>query len=353
MTEFFAPVLLKWYRLNGRTLPWRLEKDPYRIWLAEVILQQTQVSQGLGFYERFLARFPDVQNLAAASETEVLRAWQGLGYYSRARNLHHTAKFIANDLKGKFPTTYQEIIRLKGVGEYTAAAISSFAFGEPHPVVDGNVYRVLSRIFGVSEPIDTGRGKKVFSELAASLIDRRRPADYNQAIMDFGAMHCRPVNPACESCVFAGGCRARADRNVAALPVRSRRPEVKHRYFNYFLLADKNGRIRVNRRNGNDIWKGLYEFVLLETKGETAPSDMLGSSKVKALAGDRFMLKFVSDKYEHQLTHQRLHARFYVLKTKNVALRSVDFANSAELQKLPFPRLITRFLSEHDLREIL
>jgi A/G-specific adenine glycosylase len=352
MHGWFSKKLQYWYKENKRDLPWRNTSDPYRIWLSEVILQQTQVAQGQSYYLRFIELFPQVRLLATASEDEVLKLWQGLGYYSRARNLHAAAKHIVAEHKGIFPGTFDEIRKLKGVGDYTAAAVGSIAFNIPQAAVDGNVYRVLSRVFGIHTPIDSSEGKKIFRNLANELLDRKSPGEHNQAIMEFGALHCRPANPGCDNCVLSAHCMAFKDKNAAALPVKARRVKVKERFFNYLVIGDSKGRVRVNRRSGNDIWKGLYEFSLLESKKLTHPKKLLASNDVKTLISQRFGIKHVSEIYTHVLTHQRLNARFYVIRTE-AALNKNASIPLRRINALAFPALITKFLKEHDLKEIL
>jgi A/G-specific adenine glycosylase len=352
MGEKFGRTLIAWYKVNKRDLPWRQTRDPYQIWLSEIILQQTQVAQGLSYYNKFIYLFPTVSHLANAPEDDVLKAWQGLGYYSRARNLHFSAKQIVNEHGGKFPTTYQELLSLKGVGSYTASAIASFAYGLPYAVLDGNVFRVLSRVFGIDEPIDSGKGKKLFSELASSLLDKKNPAIYNQGLMEFGALHCRPVSPSCANCVFSDRCQAFLTRKVDALPVKSKRIKVRERHFNYFVIGDDQGKVLINKRKEGDIWQGLYEFKLFETDGRTPRSKLFSNKDVRKNCGKDFELKYVSEPYVHVLTHQRLRSTFYVIKTKDKLPDSAPAAPLSDLDRYAFPRLITRFLEDCDLEEM-
>ncbi len=303
----FKEVLNTWYVENKRKLPWRGIKNPYKIWVSEIILQQTQVVQGLSYYKKFIQLFPDVKQLASASEAEVLNAWQGLGYYSRARNLHFAAKQIVNEYSGIFPDTYKGVLSLKGVGDYTASAISSIAFGLPHAVVDGNVYRFLSRLYGIHTPIDTSAGAKEFKALAQKLLDKKQPGEHNQAVMEFGAMVCRPKNPDCEHCVFIKSCAAFADSTVFELPVKAKKTKVKSRYFYYFLNDDMNN-IYLQKRKNKDIWQGLYELPLLETQKKISPAKLqevfkekFGGTKIKKLAFEKV----------HILSHRKIHAYFY------------------------------------------
>ena len=262
--EDFAAILIRWYSENKRRLPWRETEDPYRIWISEIILQQTRVAQGLEYFNRFMERFPDVASLAQAGEDEVMKYWQGLGYYSRARNLHAAAREIMERYEGVFPSEYEKVRALKGIGEYTAAAVCSFAWRQPYAVVDGNVYRVLGRVFGIDTPIDSGPGKKEFAELATALLDRQRPDIYNQAIMDFGAIQCTPKAPDCLYCPLREHCVAFATGKVAQLPVKEGKTRVKPRYFNYLHIGCQ-GKTLLKRRNAKDIWQNLYEYPLIET----------------------------------------------------------------------------------------
>ena len=264
----FTKILSKWYDKNKRDLPWRRTKDPYRIWVSEIILQQTRIEQGWDYYLRFIEKFPDLHVLASAREEEVLKLWQGLGYYSRARNMHAAAKEIINLHHGKFPGTYEEIRRLKGIGDYTAAAISSIAFGIPSPVVDGNVCRFFSRYFGIGEPADTQKGKTAVREKAKEHISSEHPGDFNQAIMEFGALQCKPV-PDCMTCPLKTGCVAFQQKRIAEFPVKSKKQRVRTRYFHYLLIKTgkgKNHSVFLKKRTGNDIWKNLFDFPLIETE---------------------------------------------------------------------------------------
>ncbi len=311
MQQRIAQALIGWYEECGRTLPWRMTQDAYCIWLSEVILQQTRVQQGLGYYERFVARYPDIRTLAAAPEEEVLKLWQGLGYYSRARNLHAAAKQVVEQHDGVFPATYDEIRALRGVGPYTAAAIASLAYGLPHAVVDGNVYRVLARLFDIDLAIDTTEGQRQFATLAEELLDKTRPAAYNQAIMDFGALQCTPQHPDCTHCPLAEQCLARAAGTVAARPVKQGRTKIRDRYFNYLHLTDHDATV-LHRRGAGDIWQGLYEFPLIESTEEV---DFLALSRREEfgqlLGGSAYRLVQSRRMPLHQLSHQRLHAVFH------------------------------------------
>jgi len=318
-SQVFSVHLLNWYNAYKRDLPWRQTKDPYQIWISEIILQQTRVDQGLPYYMAFLEKFPNVRALAEAEEKEVLKSWQGLGYYSRARNLHHTAKVIAGD-GGKFPRTYREILKLKGVGSYTAAAISSICFNEAHAVVDGNVYRVLSRYYGRKDPIDTASGKKLFTALANEVMDKQNPGDYNQAIMEFGATHCKPSSPDCASCCLRSKCVARRAGEVNAYPVKTKRVLQRDRYFNYIMIKGSKGTFYQKRAN-KDIWQNMYEPFLIESKKHLGKLGILKSTDWLEIFGSEsgVVLK-QSESMEHKLSHQTIKARFWEAKIDSSSL---------------------------------
>lgn len=348
--SFFADEILQWYEKNRRFLPWRGTKDPYRIWISEIILQQTRVAQGYDYFVRFIERFPDVQALAAASEDEVLRCWQGLGYYSRARNLHCAARQIV--ASGGFPMDYEGIRNLKGVGDYTAAAIASFAFGLPHAVVDGNVYRVLSRYFGVDEAIDTGRGRKCFAELAQALLpDRERVADYNQGLMDFGALQCVPKSPRCMDCPLNESCMAFREGRVKDLPVKVNALIVSKRYLHYFWVQVGEEMV-LFRREGKDIWKGLYEPMLVETDTACSPEALFDRQDMPSflLAKDGVRTLLCAG-ICHQLTHRTLICDFHhvVLQEKptdEMFGRKACWIHREELSDYAMPRLVTLLLEK-------
>ena len=345
----FSP-LLTWYQENGRDLPWRATQDPYKIWLSEVILQQTRVEQGQAYYQRFLQAFPTVAHLAAASEDEVLRLWQGLGYYSRARNLHEAAQRIVS--MGGFPTSYSEIRALKGIGDYTAAAIASFAFGLPHAAVDGNVYRVLSRIFAIDTPIDSTLGKRQFAALAQEVLPPRAAALHNQAMMDLGATICTPRNPQCQACPLQHACIAHAENTTENYPVKSKRTQVCQRYFSYLLITDGK-QLLLNRRQKGDIWEGLYEPLLIETEAPLALDALLAHPAASAYINSDTTLTPVVADLSHKLSHQHLHAWAYLITLTtplNVLPESGDVKHSplivplSELEAYAMPRLVTRIL---------
>ena len=325
----FAQTLLKWFRENGRDLPWRGTKDPYAIWLSEIILQQTQVKQGWDYWERMMRQWPTVADLAAASEDEVLRQWQGLGYYSRARNMHAAARQIVAD--GGFPTTIEGLRRLKGVGDYTAAAIGSMAFGLPAAVVDGNVYRVLSRHYGIGTPINTTEGKHEFAALAQSLLPAAHAADYNQAIMDFGAVQCTPQSPRCDTCPLTDTCAAFREGRVAQLPVKQKTLKVRERRLTYIYIRCQ-GMTAIHRRGPGDIWQGLYEPLCVEDSNLSPLSSLLSPLKKNV---------------KHVLTHRVLYADFYLLETDERPLLPADYlwVNEADLSDYAMPRLIEKLLT--------
>lgn len=351
MESWFTTKLLHWYELNKRHLPWRNEKDPYKIWISEIILQQTQVVQGTAYYLKFIGKYPTVQQLARAKEDEVLKLWQGLGYYSRARNLLETAKIIDKVYHGKIPEDYDKIKSFKGVGDYTASAIASFAFDLPYAVLDGNVFRLLSRLFGIKTAIDTSQAKKEFSELATSLLNSKHPAQHNQAIMEFGSQYCKPVNPDCSNCIFNTKCLAFKEKIVEELPFKSKKVKVKKRYFNYILIIDKESNILIEKRAQNDIWKGLYQFPIIETEAALKDDQLINSKEFKRLVKHNFRIILQSKTYKHILTHQHLYAIFYVIQTNVKHTNTANTSTLKKLTKLPFPRLIELFLHDHNIKE--
>ncbi|QEC51769.1 A/G-specific DNA-adenine glycosylase [Anseongella ginsenosidimutans] len=345
----FAKIIANWYRANKRDLPWRETKDPYLIWLSEIILQQTRVEQGLPYYYRFAERFPTVADLADADEDQVMKLWQGLGYYSRARNMHATAKTVYQQRGRAFPSSYSELIRLKGIGEYTASAISSFAANEARAVVDGNVYRLLSRYSGAGIPIDTTAGKKYFSALAADLLDKDDPGVHNQAVMEFGARQCRPARPFCSACPLASGCAALKEGKVGLLPVKSKRPRTRERYFNYLMIRDK-GQIWLNKRGSGDIWQSLYDFPLVETPAPVDEAGLFQLEDFRKILKDReYLVISVSQTLKHVLSHQVIHARFWELELKGYLKPESKYitVEEKEMEAYAFPKLITNYLENN------
>jgi A/G-specific adenine glycosylase len=334
-------LIIHWYQENKRDLPWRRTKNPYFIWLSEVILQQTRVVQGMSYYEKFVEKYPKIENLAEADEQEVLTTWQGLGYYSRARNLHATAKQITNNFKGVFPSEYLEILSLKGVGEYTAAAIASFAFDKSHAVVDGNVFRILSRIFNVDSPIDSTEGKKKFTYLANELLDKNQPALFNQAIMEFGALQCVPGKPNCEVCPLLFQCEAFKSKTVTQLPVKKGKTKIRNRYFLYLVnFNPQKNTLLLRQKTENDIWKNMYEFPKIEFDSTEKIQEFCTQNIDK--------IQKNSSIYKHILSHQHLHTQFILCSDLSLfQLEECIEIHVSELGSYPLPRLIDRFLEQN------
>lgn len=346
----FTETILHWYAAHRRELPWRNISDPYRIWVSEIILQQTRVAQGYDYYLRFVNAFPTVEALALASEDEVLRLWQGLGYYSRARNLHAASRQVV--AQGHFPTDYAGVRALKGVGDYTAAAICSFAYGLPLAVVDGNVYRVLSRYFGVDEPIDTGKGKKQFAALAQSLLPAHNVADYNQGLMDFGALQCVPASPDCAACPLADSCRANELKCVADWPVKSHRTKVAERYYIYIGVSTSEG-IWLHRRGAGDIWQGLYEWPLLEFDHAATWQEVQSHPFILNHLPEGGTWKQLTRQCKHVLTHRVIWADCYWVTYPHPLPLPPGFivVQPEELERYAMPRLLLRFLKSQNISE--
>jgi A/G-specific adenine glycosylase len=339
----FTNSLTQWYLQNKRDLPWRKTRDPYKIWLSEIMLQQTRVAQGTPYFLSFTTAFPTVFDLAAATEEQVLKLWQGLGYYSRARNLHKTAQYVANELSGIFPDNHNDLLNLKGVGEYTAAAIASFSYNEPVPVVDGNVFRVLSRYFNVETDIAAASAKKEFAALAFELMPKDNPALFNQAIMEFGALQCVPKGPNCGVCIFNSSCAALQKKKVDQLPVKSKKIKVRNRFFNYLVVSDDNDNTIIQKRTAKGIWHNLYEFPLIETE---APEDFdfiatnvnheyFGNNNVKSIedCNDKSII--------HKLSHQHLHIKFWKIRVDGTIENGID---AKTLKTFPFPIVIFNYI---------
>jgi len=344
----FSNILIKWYLQNKRDLPWRKTADPYHIWLSEIMLQQTRVAQGTPYFFAFTQEFPTVFDLANASEEQVLKLWQGLGYYSRARNLHKTSQYVANELNGVFPASFKDLLQLKGVGEYTAAAIASFSYNEAVPVVDGNVFRVLSRYFDVESDISLPATKKEFTELAYELMPKDNPAIFNQAIMEFGALQCVPKSPDCSICVFNESCAALQKKKVSILPVKSKKLKVTNRFFNYLILEDALGNTLIQKRTDKGIWHNLYEFPLVETT-EIVDFDVVS----KAVRNDIFPSYTILSVEEcnettvvHKLSHQHLHIQFWKVKIAEIIENGL---NASELKTFPFPIVIYNFIEKQEI----
>ncbi len=336
----FSKTILQWYSQNKRDLPWRGSRDPYKIWLSEVILQQTRITQGLPYYLKFIKVYPAVSDLASASETEVLKLWQGLGYYSRARNMHAAARMVMDEFSGKFPSVYKDLIRLKGVGDYTASAIASICSGEPTPVVDGNVYRVLARYFGVEIPINSSRGIKYFKQLAKEVMEPAEIGEYNQAVMEFGALQCKPQNPDCGTCPLNTGCLALNQDRVGELPAKIRKQKVKTRYFNYMVYVDPKNRTLLNKRTEQGIWRHLYDFPLIESDRLLEPEEICEVFKKEDHPDGEISL-WREDPVIHKLSHQHLVTRFWIVELEK------EIGHGIPLEKLdeyPVPVLVSEFL---------
>ena len=340
--DFFSSEIIKWYSLHKRELPWRNTKDPYKIWLSEIILQQTQVKQGLPYYHKFIKTFPSVSELANADEEQVLKLWQGLGYYSRARNLHIAAKQIHQ--AGFFPKEYKYIIMLKGVGEYTAAAIASFAFKLPYAVVDGNVFRLLSRLYGINTPIDTSKGKKVFSKIAQTLLNKEKPDTHNQAIMEFGSQMCKPKQPNCSICPLKDECVAYTNNTIHLLPIKKGKVKVKTFFFEYFFF-ERNGYTLVNKRANDGIWQNMYEFPLITNEELKSVKEILTHNQFISWVKDvDFNIESISE-FKHILSHRKINARFWVIKCQNKLPKSCFKKIKIEkIDKLAVSRLIEKFI---------
>ena len=341
----FSNLLIKWYLQNKRDLPWRNTTNPYPIWLSEIMLQQTRVAQGMPYFLSFTTAFPTVFDLAKASEEQVLKLWQGLGYYSRARNLHQTAQYIATELNGIFPVNYNDLLKLKGVGEYTAAAIASFAYNEVVPVVDGNVFRVLSRYFDINTDIAQASAKKEFTALAFELIPKDNPAIFNQAIMEFGALQCVPKNPNCSTCVFNESCAALQKNKVDQLPVKSKKLKVRNRYFNYVVASDENKNTIIQKRTSKGIWHNLYEFPLLETEKEEDFDFVSEQIQMEYFKENTIssILETNNKSIVHKLSHQHLHIKFWNVKIKGTIENGIDVET---MKTFPFPIVIHNFIEK-------
>lgn len=346
MNRNFSNAIENWYKEYKRELPWRDSADPYVIWISEIILQQTRVVQGYDYFVRFMKRFPDVATLAEADEDEVMKYWQGLGYYSRARNLHAAAK----SMNGVFPKTYPKVRALKGVGDYTAAAICSFAYNMPYAVVDGNVYRVLSRYLGIDTPIDSTEGKKLFAAVADELLDKKNPALYNQAIMDFGAIQCSPQSPNCMFCPLASGCSALAGGMVAQLPVKQHKTKTTNRYFNYIYVR-MGAYTLINKRTGNDIWKNLFEFPLIETPEAVSEEEFPALPEFRAMfaEGETPIVRLVCRDVKHVLSHRVIYANFYMvdLPENSQSFTSYQKIKADELEQYAVSRLVHAFIEKY------
>lgn len=344
--DVFLAKIYRWYSIHRRELPWRETNDPYKIWLSEIILQQTRIAQGMDYYRNFTEKFKTIEDLARASEDSVLKLWQGLGYYTRARNLHATAKNIVKNYNGKFPKTYDSILKLPGIGPYTAAAISSIAFDLPYPAIDGNIYRVFSRYFGISTPIDLAKGKKEIQEIAQELIPQKNTGFHNQALMDFGALQCVPRSPECRICPVVSTCFAAQNNQVNLLPVKSKKIKHRIRYFYYYLVESPN-EILMEKRKNKDIWENLYQFPLLESDSELSENEIIGT-QFPFEKKSNLTLKQISGLKKHVLSHQIIYARLIHLQTNNMKEFSIELirVNKKDIFKFAVPMLLEKFLKE-------
>ncbi len=346
--------LLNWYHSNKRDLPWRNTEDPYLIWLSEVILQQTRVEQGLPYFEKFAQTYPNVKKLAAAKEKDIMKLWQGLGYYSRAINMHHTAKLVVKLFNGEFPFKYDDLISLKGVGPYTAAAVSSFSANEPHAVLDGNVFRVISRLFEIKDPINSTNGRKIFSQIANEILDKKHPATHNQAIMELGALVCTPRNPKCPECVLRLSCYAYKNKSQTSFPVKIKKLPPRSRYFNYLIIKSE-GSILITQRKDKDIWSKLFEPPLIESEKEFTSEEVKKQALTMALCGKLKTNLKKCFSARHQLTHQTIFADFWLIeipgkKTLNIKKTGFERVLIADLHQYAVHRLFDKFLNSHTLQ---
>ncbi len=345
--KFFTKELLKWNKYdNDRVMPWKFEKDPYKIWISEIILQQTRVSQGLEYYNRFIKRFPTAKSIAIAPEHEVFKFWEGLGYYTRCKNIIATAKHISEEYRGNFPSNYEEILQLKGIGTYTASAIASFAYNLPYAVVDGNVFRVLSRYFGIKIPIDNLKGKRYYSDLAYELLDKKLPGIYNQSIMDFGATICKPL-PLCEICPLNTRCVAYLHGIQLELPVKEKIIHRKSRWMYYLVVKYKN-KFYIRKREKKDIWQNLYEFILIEMPQAFTLKKLKTTEKFNLIfALNEFKIESISQVYQQHLTHQTINGQFICITVKTpLRLANYKLITPNEIKQLPFPKFITTYLKD-------
>jgi A/G-specific adenine glycosylase len=342
----FSDEITRWYLKNKRKLPWRETTDAYVIWLSEIILQQTRVEQGMPYFHRFLEKYPDVVSFAAATEDEILHLWQGLGYYSRGRNMLKTARQVAEYHSGVFPVQYEQLIQLKGIGEYTAAAIASFAANEAKAVVDGNVFRVLARYFGIGEPVNSTKGKKIFQDIADEILNRDHPGLHNQAVMEFGAMLCKPKSPDCPNCPVRENCYAYNHNQVRLLPKKNKTVKVRDRYFNYLLITDGD-KVLMKKRDESDIWANMYDLPLIETPSYTAPQNVTELLQTKELlGGEPRIIAFYSEK-RHLLTHQRIHAQFIHVENQPIKLeQKYFFIEVKNIKMLALPKILNIFLTK-------
>ncbi len=342
----FSNKLITWYLHHKRDLPWRNTSNPYTVWLSEIILQQTRVLQGLPYYLKFFEAYPTIHHLAQATEAEILKNWQGLGYYSRARNLHATAIKVSEEMDGIFPQNYKDLLKLKGVGDYTASAIASICYGHPEAVVDGNVFRVLSRVFGIETPINSSAGQRQFKELAQQLIDHEQPGNFNQAIMEFGALYCVPQNPICNECIFKSSCVAFNENTVAVLPVKIKSKPIKKRYFNYLVMLSENEKTILQQRKGKGIWQNLYEFPLIESSENISLQILKKVPEFEIFTKDIIVdsiTLYNAKPIIHKLSHQHINTHFWIVETSGIAESYIPIS---EIENYAVPVLIENFVSE-------
>lgn len=346
----FTNLLILWYLKNKRDLPWRKNKNPYQIWLSEIILQQTKISQGTAYYLKFIENFATVHDLANAKEEEVLKLWQGLGYYSRARNLHKTAIHISKDLNGVFPKNHSDLLKLKGIGDYTASAIASICFNQPNATVDGNVYRLLSRYFGIATPINSSKGIKEFKKLAQTLLDITDSGTHNQAMMEFGALICSPKNPDCSNCTLNTSCYALQNDKVKQLPVKENKIKIRKRHFNYLVVNSNNKHTIIQQRKGKGIWENLFEFPLLESQTELEIQDIVTHEILNQFVekSSYNISKFNNTQIIHKLSHQHLFTTFWIIDTNEPIKNAVLWQN---LSNFALPTLIQNFVDHYKKRD--
>lgn len=353
---FFTQALIKWHNSdNSRMMPWKGIKDPYKIWLSEIILQQTRVEQGLNYYEKFVTTYPTIQHLAKANQEDAFKLWEGLGYYNRCKNLLFTANTIVKELNGQFPNNYEALLSLKGIGPYTAAAIASFAYNLPHAVVDGNVFRVLARFFGIATPTDSTKGKQLFTKLANEVLDKAEPGLFNQAIMDFGATVCKPALPNCGSCIMQKKCTAFKNGTVNELPIKEKKLQKKNRYFTYFFI-EVDGTILVNKRINNDIWQSLFEFYLVETESPITWTEILAKDFLNdQLNIKKATIQFISAVSSQQLTHQKVKGQLVkvTLPNKPSILKNYTWVSLKDLKNLAFPKFIHQLIALKQSENVL
>lgn len=349
LKKWFSKHLLDWHQsINTRSMPWKGIKDPYRIWLSEIILQQTRVQQGMAYYQRFTVKYPDVNSLAAANETDIFKLWEGLGYYSRCRNLIVTAKTVSGSLKGQFPRSEEGLLALKGIGKYTAAAIGSFAFGLPLAVVDGNVLRVLARFLGIDDPVDQPAVKKRFEVIASEMLGQADPALYNQAIMDLGATVCKPGLPDCDACPLSKKCHAYLHAEQDRLPVKQKKIRIRNRFL-YYLVLSAGTSVAIRQRTGKDIWQDLHEFILMENDEALEQSDLNRLSNWGIHQKEEKLIS-ISEVYNHQLTHQKITSQFVHIRIGNkFPIEGFEWVTKDKMKTLAFPRMISRYLDSHFL----